>query len=489
MQRLSIFIRRRVRTRIRPWTMVTPVAVLLVCLPLLRPLRHPEATAISDDENARLATIDAIVENPTAQDEPLAARLAIDSDWLTTVHHTIRRQGRHFSPQPPVFAFVMAAPYDLMHRMGWRLRDNSVLVPYVLTLIGSTLPAVAAAGLIYRLGRLFELKRTWRVFLSAAAVFGSGLISYAVVLSPHVAAAALVLAASACLAQVAVSPNPSRGGGWLAAAGLSAGAAGVIDLPALIFLPMFPAIILAMRLRPSLKLAAVLLFIVGATPPLLLHFVLTAPITGDLRPGIFHPELADHRWTSQSMRNSEWAIGPSAADETAGDDEVPNQSMASRVAAAMGAGIAAVAATLLGRHGLLFNFPVVLIASAGIAAVMHRNWPMTTKTLAVISAVGALVTMIVWMIVAPDPTPAMFANQWFIVFLPLLLLWLGAWLRRPHRRGVWGLFAGLLGLSVLSSLIGAINPLPRDEPDDLIARPALPSATMLTTIAPPNVSR
>src|SRR5688572_32856638 len=48
---------------VRPWGLVAPVLVLVVCLPLLRPLIQP--TSLSSNEAARLATDEAIVEQGT----------------------------------------------------------------------------------------------------------------------------------------------------------------------------------------------------------------------------------------------------------------------------------------------------------------------------------------------------------------------------------------------------------------------------------------
>jgi uncharacterized membrane protein YoaK (UPF0700 family) len=56
----------------------------------------------------------------------------------------------------------------------------------------------------------------------------------------------------------------------------------------------------------------------------------------------------------------------------------------------------------------------------------------------------------------------MFATRWFVLFLPLLLFWCGAWLRRPHRRTSWAMAGVLLAFSSAVSLIGATGALPRD---------------------------
>jgi hypothetical protein len=45
----------RHRPVVRPWAMAAPILVLVIALPMLRPLRHP--ANLSDDEALRLATI------------------------------------------------------------------------------------------------------------------------------------------------------------------------------------------------------------------------------------------------------------------------------------------------------------------------------------------------------------------------------------------------------------------------------------------------
>src|SRR6476620_11206862 len=54
---------RRLRSRqvVRPWALCAPVVVLLIALPLLRPLRSPGD--ISENELSRLATIQSLVEH------------------------------------------------------------------------------------------------------------------------------------------------------------------------------------------------------------------------------------------------------------------------------------------------------------------------------------------------------------------------------------------------------------------------------------------
>src|ERR1044071_8061380 len=153
---------------VRPWGLATPILVLIVCLPLLRPILRP--TEISQNELGRLATIQAIVEYKT---------LAIDHTSFKPLQEQIAepdRTGtgttRHFSTQPPVLAAILAGPYWVMRRIGITFETNLALATYLLTFFGSTLPVAAAAGLLYRMGRLFELTRPWRMAVAMAGVFG-----------------------------------------------------------------------------------------------------------------------------------------------------------------------------------------------------------------------------------------------------------------------------------------------------------------------------
>src|SRR3954467_10734636 len=58
---VNYFHRVRSRQMVRPWALCAPIVVLLISLPLLRPLRSP--SDISEGELARLATIQSLVEN------------------------------------------------------------------------------------------------------------------------------------------------------------------------------------------------------------------------------------------------------------------------------------------------------------------------------------------------------------------------------------------------------------------------------------------
>src|SRR5688500_6364679 len=263
---------------VRPWALAAPVLVLLVSLLLLRPLRHPDPRNISDEELARLATVEAIVEHGTLAVE--------ETSFSSTAKKVVYADGHWYSDQPPVMAALLSGSYWVMNRgLGLDFHDDGHWVAYLLTIIGVTLPVAAAAGLTYRMGRLFELHRPWRAALAFAVVFGSGLISYATVLNAHAPAAALVLAAAACLIHVSVTERQRHAAVWLVLGGLCAALAATLDPPAGVFLILFLLVIFALRRPLGYRLGAMLLYAVGAAGPILLHVGLVRSATGDLLQG------------------------------------------------------------------------------------------------------------------------------------------------------------------------------------------------------------
>src|SRR5438094_1305863 len=111
MSLLPQFRRYLTKPHVRPWALSSPILVLLVCLPLLRPLRHPDPRDISDDELARLATVQSVVEHRT---------LAIESshEFVPAARQTIHRGAHIFAAQPPALSVLLAGPYWIMQRSG-----------------------------------------------------------------------------------------------------------------------------------------------------------------------------------------------------------------------------------------------------------------------------------------------------------------------------------------------------------------------------------
>lgn len=424
------------RPMVRPLALAGPVLVLLISLPLLRPLRHP--SEISNDELLRLATIRALVEHRTLAIDP-----ALPS---TAAHAVVTRDENAYSAQPPMMAVLLAIPAWVMVRLGLSFDDNLLLISYLLTVLGVTLPVAAAAGLIYRMSRLFELKRYWRAGLSIAVVLASGLISYAVVLNAYAPTAALVLASAACLIHVAALERAGTRWIWMLLSGACAGLSAALEPSASVLALLFMFVIAAMRFSIGLRAAGVGLYLLGALPALLIHAQWNRSITGDWLAASVHDSFVQDR-----------AAPPTLARP---DDEEEAQYRSYWIILLRP--LDWLTRALIGSHGLLSHFPVMIIGVAGVFAVMHRHWPTSTKTLAAATLIGAITIVLGYCITRTDPDGGMFAARSFLVFQPMLLFWLGAWIRRTHKPAVWTLASVLLGFSIIVSLIGVTGPYPPD---------------------------
>jgi hypothetical protein len=239
---------------------------------------------------------------------------------------------------------------------------------------------------------------------------------------------------------------------------------------------LLPIAIVVMRLPPSLRFGGVLLYLLGTTPPLVLHAVLTIHTTGNMLPGSFHPELAvtpNHRMLDADEQPT-FSESDSLQDATGDFSEDYDPSAPHTFWQRASQGFSQFISSLIGQHGLLVHFPVIVLGFAGMLAVMHRHWPLTTKILAAASAISMGIALITFSAGGYAlAASADFANRWLIVFIPILFFWTGAWLRRNHRPFVWWIAGVLLAFSLIVSLIGATDPMPRQGYDRYTVAAAL----------------
>jgi hypothetical protein len=234
---------------------------------------------------------------------------------------------------------------------------------------------------------------------------------------------------------------------------LCAALAATVDPPAVVFLLLLPAVIFALRWTIAQRFGGVAVYLIGAALPLLLHASLSADIPGH---GFRIHGPAGNDSLFSFLNPDSRTIGP-AYDAYAFDEDEP-AGVWGRVTVTSRRLLSA----LVGGHGLLSHFPIVVLGVIGVTMVMHRHWPWTTKVLASVTLAGALLLLVLFTVRRPDWHGAMFASRWFIVFLPLVVFWAGAWLRRRHGRISWTFAAALLAFSLVASVVGATGPLPRE---------------------------
>lgn len=418
------------RPLVRPWAMACPILVLLIAAPLLRPLRSPGMA--SPREHVTFEAVRSVLVDRS---------LIIDPKRLMPGDPVLRIEGRTFSQDPPAFDIYLAGVGWAIERGGVWPDVSPLLFTYLLTLFAITLPTAIAGGLIYRTARLFELPREWRFGLALACVLATGWFSYATVLLPHALAAAGVIAAIASVGQFVQSQRPGLAVGWMAAAGVCAGGATVIEPMAVWSLAavLVAAAVAATQWR--WRVAGVILTIAGAAGPLAVHGATNPAITGDWLPPRWH--VYDR------------VIAPSTTIPD--EPESPPSGWAP-----LGRGVGRLINLTVGEHGLLSHFPVLLFGVAGAGMVVTRHWPRAMKVLAGGTIATLALILIYKMAVRSDAIDAGFAAPRLVIIAPALLLWSGAWLRRRHGPVVWTATGIALLISTAATLIGAASPAPPD---------------------------
>src|SRR4051812_9416876 len=99
---------------VRPFGLAGPILVLLISLPLLRPLRHPGDVQVSDQEMLCLSTVRALVDHGS---------LVLDRSYAH-VPGTVEIEGRVYSRQPPMMSLLLWPAARIMTRMGLSFDDN-----------------------------------------------------------------------------------------------------------------------------------------------------------------------------------------------------------------------------------------------------------------------------------------------------------------------------------------------------------------------------
>lgn len=421
---------------VRPWAIAGPVLVLLLAAPLIRPLFAPEG--MTSREAVTLESVRSVLRNGTLVLDPARVK---DS---TDVFHN----GQHaFSLDPPVFSVILAGVGWVIERLGVDIEKNPVLHEYLLILFAITFPTAMASGLIYRMGRSFELRRWWRMVIALAAVLGTGWFSYSTVLMPLALAAAMVIVGAASVWHVSGAKKPGLAVGWLVLGGFCAAIGAAIDLNAAWMILLMPVIVLCLKLPARVRLIGLMLIIAGAAAPVVLHGSINPAITGDWWPPTMH---ATKVGPMQALISEPMVLDLS--------DEIGSVDPSFWVG--VGRGLNRLLLFTVGAHGIFSHFPVLILAAAGMWMVLRRHWGRTLKWLAGGVGLATVGHLLVRMTIRADATDLSFAAPGLVAMLPVAMLFAGAWVRKSHSAVAWTLAGVALGVSVLVTIIGATGPAP-----------------------------
>ena len=141
---------------------------------------------LSANDRSRWATVRALVEDDMrVPGAPYAIdRVVRQPNWDTI--DMVKHDGHFYSSKPPLWPTLIAGEYWLIHRAtGMTLGDHPYAIGRFMLVTLNVLPMIVYFLLLAALVERFGGSDWGRVFVMAAAVFGTFLTTFAVVLNNH----------------------------------------------------------------------------------------------------------------------------------------------------------------------------------------------------------------------------------------------------------------------------------------------------------------
>ena len=206
---------------------------------------------LSANDRSRWCTVRALVEpDMRVADAPYAIDLVIQQPNWDTID-MVKHRGHLYSSKPPLFSTLMAGVYWPIYRFtGVTLATHPYEIGRSMLVLFNLLPLVIyfllLAALIDRLGTT-----DWgRLFVMAAAAFGTFLTTFAVTINNHLPAAVCALAA--VYAVVRIWFDGQRRSRYFIIAGLFGALAAANEFPALALLAAIALVLLWKAPKPTL---------------------------------------------------------------------------------------------------------------------------------------------------------------------------------------------------------------------------------------------
>lgn len=409
-------------TRGREWIVTLGVLAAASTIAVASPLSWANW-----NDGSRLATVESLVDRHTfAIDDSIFVLGTGAPEGEGAVRYPTKDRilvdGRFYSDKPPVPALFMAGLYQLWRWSGGAAaRDRPDRFCYWMALGSSGLAYVVAVVSVFLLGRPLGLPLATRLILAASFALATVALPYARQVNAHVvllAVAALIFLRLAFLAR----------DGWacgmpLVFLGALAGFGYTVDLGA--GPPLLAAVLVLVAYRCR-RPRAVLEFVLGALPWLVLHHALNYSIGGTLRPVSSVPAYLS------------WPGSP--FDRT-------NMTGVWHWDGMRASGVYALA-LLFGERGFLLHNPPLWLALAGGAVIWQRR-PRETPEL-VCGAAWCAATWAVYSLGSNNYSGSCVSVRWFVPFLAPGYLALAVLMReRPDLR------AALVAMSCLGAVLAA----------------------------------
>jgi hypothetical protein len=406
---------------------------------------------LSANDRSRWCTVRALVEpEMRVEDAPYAIDNVITPLWDTI--DKVKHDGHLYSSKPPLLATLMAGPYWVIHRLtGATLATHPYAIGRFMLILVNVLPLVACLWLLSRLVERFGTTDWGRIFVMAAAAFGTFLTTFAVAINNHLVAG--VAAIVAIYAGVRIWFDSERRWHYFALAGFFAAFAAAAELPALSLFAALTAALLWKAPRKTLAAYVPTAAVVAAA-----FFATNWIAHGSLRPpyAYRHADPEDN-WYEFSYKR------PGEKEEKLSYWHPDNREKMSGIDRGEPSRAVYALHVLVGHHGIFSLTPVWILSVFGLAAWLRRPGDRRLRELAILIGAVSLACLVFYIGVVGERDRnygGMTSGfRWVFWLAPLWLLAMvpaaDATARRAFTR--W-LALAMLALSTLSASYPTWNP-------------------------------
>jgi hypothetical protein len=411
--------------------------------PAIRPNPMP---TFSSNDRSRWCTVRALVDHgsfvighrdvdPNDPSKYVDRGIVFEDGWMTVDKVLDPETHDYYSSKPPLLTMLAAGEYWLVkHLLGWSITNDP---NKVIKTIVFTVNAVPLLFYLLMLRQVVERLGTtdWgRMFVFASGCFGTFITTFAVTLNNHTLAAVATLAA---IYPFLICEAPLPAGPWIVVAGLCAGFAASLELPAL---SLLAALTLAVLLRSPARAA---LFVLPAIAVYSCEFLLNKIALRD-----WLPAYSKFGGPWYEYPGSHWLKPPPGQVKHGIDWAREHESI-----------YAYIFHFLVGHHGVFSLTPIWLLSFAAmirrsLTRPMDRHWALFPLSLAV-----SIVVIVFYLCISNNYGGWTSGLRWLFWLTPVWLITMqpaADWL--ASRR--WGRILGylLLGVSVFSASFPAWNP-------------------------------
>ena len=335
---------------------------------------------LSANDRSRWCTVRALVEHGTYAIDQVTREP--NWDTIDMVKHKGRDgRGHLYSSKPTLFPTLMAAEYWVIHKItGATLGTHPFEIGRFMLITINVVPMVVFFVLLARLVERYGTTDWGRMFVIAAAVFGTFLTTFAVVINNHLIGA--VSAMVVLYATVRIWYEDERRLRYFIAAGFFAAFTASAELPALSFFALFSAALLWKAPRETLLayMPAALLVAAGSIGT---NYI----AHNDWLPAYAHREKGQD-WETGNWYNFTYQRGEKETPRKSYWADVENRSKLDQ-----GEPSRAVYAVnvLVGHHGIFSLTPVWLLAVLGVGMLWFRR----DRPLRELAAAIAVISLVV----------------------------------------------------------------------------------------------